>query len=564
MFLVDILVFLLVLGLLVFFHELGHFLAAKACHVYVDRFSLGMPPRVFGVRLGETDYALGALPFGGYVKMAGQEDTPLSDEEREQTYGNVPEERWFNKRPAWQRFIIVLAGPSMNLVLAILLYAIIASVGATVPESEVDTRVGEITPGSPAALAPLYQISSASETPDLSRAPDATGWRTGDRILSIDGRRVTSITDVAVDAALGAGDKLLVRLERTPPGGSPVEYVSPVEPVPMEESTHTRFGIAPFEAALVDQALPGTPAERAGLQPGDVITLANGQMVDRSTFVSLVEETPEGSSLTLTVERDGQPLSVTLTPETRGRIREAEFTSYPARGLKDPESAPPMVVAVRKPPSPEELRPGDLVEEVEGQPATFARLKELEQARPGGRISMTVRRPARLFGLAAKETRLAVTLPVDGVRAIGVRLGTKMVFSRVPALQVIPEAFRLGYQDVGRTVRTLVMLVTGAVSPRELGGPVMIYQVTTSAARAGYWWLFKITAFISVNLCVFNLLPLPVLDGGLLVCLVIEGFRGKPFDRRVLERVQQVGLIVIILLLLFVTFNDFARLVAAP
>ena len=97
-----------------------------------------------------------------------------------------------------------------------------------------------------------------------------------------------------------------------------------------------------------------------------------------------------------------------------------------------------------------------------------------------------------------------------------------------------------------RTVQTVVMLVTGNVSARDLGGPVMIYQVTTRAARMGYSWLLTITAFISVNLCVFNLLPLPVLDGGLLAVLGIEGIRGKPANPRLLERVQQVGLALII------------------
>ncbi|MFM1918892.1 MAG: hypothetical protein RLZZ303_526, partial [Candidatus Hydrogenedentota bacterium] len=104
-------VFILVLSLLVFVHELGHFLAAKACNIYCDRFSIGMPPRLFGFKWGETDYCIGALPFGGFVKMAGQEDAPLSDEEREATYGHVPSDRWFNNKPVYQRIIVLVAGP---------------------------------------------------------------------------------------------------------------------------------------------------------------------------------------------------------------------------------------------------------------------------------------------------------------------------------------------------------------------------------------------------------------------------------------------------------------------
>ena len=125
--------------------------------------------------------------------------------------------------------------------------------------------------------------------------------------------------------------------------------------------------------------------------------------------------------------------------------------------------------------------------------------------------------------------------------------------------QVVPEAFSLTYQALERTMRTITLLVTGNLSPKELGGPVLIYQVTTQAARAGYSWLLNITAFISVNLCVFNLLPLPVLDGSLLVYIVLEGIRRKPIDIRALERIQQAGVVLIIGLLLYVTFNDISR-----
>jgi len=164
--LVNLLVFIVVLGVLIFFHEMGHFLAAKACGIYVDRFSLGMPPRVAGIRLGETDYCIGALPIGGYVKMAGQEDAPLSEEEREKDYGHVPPERWYNNKPVWQRMIVIVAGPLMNLLLGILLYGIVAAAGTRVPESEISTRAGFVKPESPAASAPLYRMSDAGSPVD--------------------------------------------------------------------------------------------------------------------------------------------------------------------------------------------------------------------------------------------------------------------------------------------------------------------------------------------------------------------------------------------------------------
>src|SRR5512147_1887991 len=97
----GILIFLAVLSTLVFWHELGHFIAAKVCGIYVDQFSIGMPPRLFGVKIGETDYCVSALPIGGYVKMAGQEDAPRSAEEREKEYAHVPPHRFYNNKPVW-------------------------------------------------------------------------------------------------------------------------------------------------------------------------------------------------------------------------------------------------------------------------------------------------------------------------------------------------------------------------------------------------------------------------------------------------------------------------------
>ncbi|MGC9054993.1 MAG: site-2 protease family protein, partial [Candidatus Hydrogenedens sp.] len=152
----SILVFIVVLSILIFVHELGHFVSAKLCNIYVDQFSIGMPPRLVGIKIGETDYCIGALPIGGYVKMAGQEDVPLDEKEREETYGHVPQERWFKFRPLWQRYIVIISGPFMNFVLAIIIYIILVSKGTLMPEMEVDSKIGKVEENSPAFHAPLF------------------------------------------------------------------------------------------------------------------------------------------------------------------------------------------------------------------------------------------------------------------------------------------------------------------------------------------------------------------------------------------------------------------------
>ncbi|NIA15999.1 MAG: PDZ domain-containing protein [Nitrospiraceae bacterium] len=554
------LVFVLVLGLLVFFHEMGHFLAAKACGIYVDRFSLGMPPRVFGKRLGETDYCIGLLPIGGYVKMAGQEDTPLSEEEREATYGHVDDSRWYNNKPVWQRAIVTVAGPLMNLALAILLYGIIAGVGAEVPLSEVDNRIGLIEPGSPASSAPLYPMPADGGAVDGTAEPAAVGWETGDRILSINGETVESIMDVAISAVLSTGEPMRVVIERTAPDGSKTRYLSLARPEEMAGGDHVRFGVSAFETALLGEIVPDSPAEAIGLQAEDVIVRADGRVVDMRSFRKIVENWPSGKPLAIEIDRDGEMLQFDVTPRIVGRFVDVILAPSAQVQIDDPELAMPVVLAAPAALTEDKtLLAGDVIERIDGQPATMALLDEIENTRAGQVVELQIRRPAVLRGLVRGEETRVASLELTAVGVVGVRFGTKMVFHRMAALQVVPEAFRLGYQALARTVRTVAMLVTGNLSVRDVGGPVMIYQITTAAAQAGYWWLFRMTAFISANLCVFNLLPLPVLDGGMLLYLGIEGVRGKPIDMRILERVQQVGLVMIVGLLLFVTYNDISR-----
>jgi regulator of sigma E protease len=639
-------VFILVLGWLVFFHELGHFFAAKLCGIYCERFSIGMPPRLFGVKWGETDYCLGALPIGGYVKMAGQEDVPKTEEEREKEFGHVPPDRWFSNKPVWQRFFVIAAGPTMNLVLGILLYGIVALVGAYVPLSTVDNRIGDVEEDSPAASAQLYQASAPGIRPSYDGEPDARGWETGDRIVTIGGEPIKNIADVAMKAILGSSVVHDVEIERLNPDGTTTTYFSPVQSKVMDETGHARFGVAPFISAVVSRVQDGMPAQEQGVEPGDKILRVGGKIVDQTTFTKLVENTPEDTPIRLTLDRDGTLCEVTLKPQIRGKFTEVAFSPQlswmelippdaplkvaagPEKVLKDtglqvgdvilridgreanadllrklhrtqPERK--VAVQVRRPVGflgrGEEtlsleltalqalqaiagvddrarpvvagvtsalrerldLRERDEIIAIDGQPATVALLRESERSHPDGSLELTIRRPAIWRGLLRKESEETVTVDVARVGVVGVVYGEEMVYHRVPTVEVPREAVRKGFQAVSRVLQTVGELVGGGLSPRDLGGPLMIYQITTDAARLGYWWLLELTAFISVNLFIFNLLPLPVLDGGLLVFLTVEGVRRKPLDVRIAERIQKVGLVLIIGLMLYVTYNDILR-----
>jgi regulator of sigma E protease len=556
----NIVVFILVLSWLVFFHELGHFLAAKACGIYCERFSLGMPPRIFGMRFGETDYCIGALPIGGYVKMAGQEDVPLSDEEREKEYGDIPPERWFSSKPVWQRVIVIAAGPIMNLVLAVFMYGVVAAVGDDVPEYKVDSRIGQIDPSSPALEAPLYRIVGDETGVDRSKDPDATGWMTGDRILSVNGETIQNIIpELATKAVLSGGKELSVVLERTAADATVVRYRSYVTPKIMAEGERmARIGVAPFSAILVEEVLEGWPAEGAGLKKGDEILRADGLPLDSATFILALAEFEDNQNVELEVTNDAGVRTVTVPTRAMGRF--PDFFTYVPEDEGPEDTSRPVVVVISKDHEKATLvKRKDIITEIDGQKATYALLKELERTKPGATLHVKIERPAIWFGILRRKTIEEADLTLDRVGSIGVMMRQKTVFVRSKPGDVVPDAFQSAKKATGLTLSTLAQLLTGNVSPRDLGGPVMIAQITTQAARLGFSWLFEMTAFISINLAIFNLLPLPVLDGGHLMFLGIESVRRKPLSNRVMEWVQQAGLVFIIMLMLFVTFNDVDR-----
>ena len=568
--LISILVFLFVIGVLVFFHELGHFLAAKACGIYVDRFSLGMPPRVAGFKYGETDYCIGALPIGGYVKMAGQEDVPSSEAERQEEYADVPPDRWFVNKPVWQRMIVIAAGPLMNVVLAVILYGMVAGFGAYVPSSKFETRIGSITPESPAATAPMYQIND--EMPDLTEDPDTFGWRTGDRIMSIEGEPVSSIADVAIDAIFAGESRVWVNIERTTADGETDWYTSPVVPRVLGDERHPRFGIEPFQPALVGRVVEGSPAEEVGLQPDDVIVRLNGEPIDAPTFTERVSEAIDGEPVEIEVRRDDELLTLTVMPRVVGRIQGVVFQPpLHSPDEEDLEQQPVVLMSNHRPDRNDEaedddekrLMRNDVILEVDGEPASVALLRERTEDQPGETITLTVQRPAVMRGLLREGRTLTIPVEVKPTAMVGIVWAPKMVFHREPLLRVIPEAVGQTRWAFVITLRTLGMLVTGGLGISDLGGPVMIAHTTAQAARMGYSWLLELMAFISVNLCIFNLLPLPVLDGGHLVGLVYEGVLRRPVNRRVAEVIQQVGLALIIALILLVTFSDIRNLITS-
>ncbi len=434
-FLVDLVTVTVVLGIMIFVHEWGHFAAAKLCGVRVDVFSLGFGPRLFGVKRGDTDYRLSALPFGGYVRMAG--DNPL-----EERTGAGYE---FLSRPRWQRAIIAIAGPFMNFLLAlVILWGIFWRLG--VPS-------------------PVYEHQSA-DVVAVPQSMPATGVHAGDRIVAVNG------------VPTPTWKKVYSEIEKAKPGS----YVTLA--VQRDGTNQTLTAMVPDHLASTESLLgfaslppviaevdAGTPADRAGLKPGDTIVAMNGKPV--VTWQQLVEGVHQsgGHLIQFQIRRDGQQLELDITP----------------------------------------MQGTDL----EGQPVWQV-----------GVLPNTDEDYERQSFLEAGKDAAAST--VSGIRQIG---------------------------------QVLVGLFSGKVSIRQLAGPVGIARISGEAAKRGLPTLLEFMAVISLNLGLLNLLPIPILDGGHILMLAIEGILRRDLSIAVKERFVQVGLVFLLGIFAFVMYSDILKAV---
>ncbi len=470
----------LVFGIVIFVHELGHFLAAKAVGVYAPRFSIGFGPRLWSRKWGETEYIIAALPLGGYVRMASREDESMAliegggeqpapevvdddatpkprwyDPEAMAPFGPkpVPESRWFESKSLPARLLIMLAGVTMNMLLG---FVVLAGLAFSMGESVILTRV----------VGAVHEIASA---PQLSRE-----ILPGDTIVSVDGTRVASWNDVQKEIVGGQGDTVAIATQR----GAPV--VIPVSGEAGGSGGVTReqiaFAIMPYFPPVIDEVLPGSPAAHAGLTGGDSITMANGQAVTSwAQLVRIIESSP-GRPLALEVAREGTARELTVTPDSLSQ------------------------------PNPITGR-----DEVVGK-------------------------------IGAQAQAATDRLPVSFSTAVVV-------------------GWDRTWGIAGAVVGYVKQLFTGQISITRLNGPVAIGRASVTAAKQGLDSLLYLIAILSVNLAVFNLLPIPILDGGQIVVNVVEAVKGGSLSARTREYLLRFGLAAIALIFVIVLYNDIKSLV---
>jgi regulator of sigma E protease len=435
------LAFIFILGSAVVLHEFGHFIVAKLFKIRVETFSVGFGPRIFGKRWGHTDYRLSAIPLGGYVKLGGDEsNAPLEGESSQ----DIPPNEMFNLRPRWQRILVALAGPVMNILTALAIpFAGALMYGVPATPSPV---VYHIQPGGAAAQAGLMQ---------------------GDRIISFNGTENPSWDSINGDALLSPGKPLPLVVNR-----NGAELPLTITPSPRTESGETAgfLDFVPDYGGLpvvIGDVAPDSPAAMAGLKPGDRFVSIGGEEVKSSAQVTEYIRGHDAQRIPITVERDGKNIQITT-----------------------------------------------------------------DERRMEGRLGISV---TELFPL----------------HKAGVGSAAKY-------------AYNSNLQILSLTGKALGQVFTGERSVRNtLSGPIGIYQAAQkSVERLGWDGVFGMLGFLSLNLGIFNLLPIPVLDGGAIFLLLLEGLLaliGLSISAAVRDRIQQVGFVMVLLLMVFVISNDLIK-----
>ena len=434
-FLTDAVVVVIVLGFMIFIHELGHFMAAKWFGVRVLTFSLGFGKRLFGFKRGDTDYRVSALPFGGYVKMWGEDPSqPRTGDQAE-----------FLGKPRWQRFIIAVIGPAMNVLLAVALLAVLYRYHYQKPAyEEQPARVGDVDPDSPAARA---------------------GVLAGDLISRLDGIWNPTWEDLMPKIATSAGEAMPLEVERD---GQHLNLTITPRAEGRDEIGYA--GWAPDTQPVLGAVESDLPAAKAGLKTGDRIVAVDGHKTTGSGALVRALQLGQGNRADFTVEREGKILHFQIQP-------------------------------------------------IYGDPN----------------------------GEGEKKWR------------IGVGFRREVVVRQLPWGGAVAASLEDNFRSCLVTFDFLGKLLTRRMSARSISGPIGIAQLSGEAYKEGMASLLMLVSFISLQLGIFNLLPIPILDGGVILLLLVEGLIRRDLSMKVKERVAQVGMAFLLLLAVFVMYNDLIK-----
>jgi regulator of sigma E protease len=462
--LISIISVAVILGFMILIHEFGHYAVAKLLGVRVEQFAIGFGKRLIGFRKGETDYRVNAIPLGGYVKMSGE--NPMDERT-----GDPGE---FLSHPRWHRFLIAIAGPAMNILLAIVLltgvYMLHAEYAGFMDEPAV---VGGVEPSSPAAK---------------------IGIQHGDRIVQIDGVQNPTWEQVRAKDMLSPNQPLKVVIQR---GDQRLEKQIVPQEVTVNEVGSS--GWYPDEPIVVAAIEANMPAAKAGIREGDKIVAMDGQPLPSiQDMIDRLQQTKD-RPVDFTVKRGDQTLNFQIQPV------------------------------------------------LTGMPGTNASAQE-------GWFDSFLRR----IGLARPEA----PQPQEHYR-IGFVGGAEVKVGRLPFGEALSRSLAENRSNSLLLLNLVGKLVQRKVSLRTVSGPIGIAQVTGAAAQEKGWApLCIITAMISLNLGIFNLLPIPIMDGGVILLLFIESLMRRDISLPIKERIYQAAFVFLVLFAAVVIYNDIAKTIA--
>ncbi len=427
---------LVLIGVMIIIHELGHYWAARFFDVKVETFSFGFGPRLFGFQRGETDFRFSAILFGGYVKMTGEQPGEESTDPRS-----------FLAKPRWQRLIIAFAGPWMNIMLAVaLLTGLYMHQFPKMPDSSVPGLIGLVMPGSAAAKA---------------------GVREGDRVIAIAGKRNPSWDDIIMKEIANANKAVPVNVLRD---GKEIELT--LTPQLDERSGVGSAGWAEQADVQIGSVMAGLDAEKKGLRRGDILVSVNGLPIRNPLRLREVIKASKGEPVEVIFNRDGLQQTMSVTPK---------------------------------------------LNEMEGQQTWM----------------------------------------------IGVQLEPRVTLVKLPFGEALVKSVDHNMRSATLIFNLLEGIVERRMSAKSLEGPIRIAQLSGDAAREGTMAFLGLMAMVSLNLAVFNLLPIPILDGGTILMLLLEMTIRRDLSLQFKENVMKLGFVFLMAVVVFVIYNDISKIMPA-
>ena len=423
---------LVLIGIMIVIHELGHYVVARLFDVHIEAFSVGFGPKLVRWRRGETEFRIAWLPIGGYVRMAGEQPN------------DAPDPRGFNVKPRWQRLLIVAAGPAMNIVLAF------------------------------ALLAGLFMV----HYPKLAGAT---------------------------------------------------------------------------QAATVGYVKPGSPAAKAGLQEGDVLIQLENKPDPTWEDVAMREVVSANRALPLLVQRNGKLLQTSVTPEAEAASGLGTVGWMPQTDVEVGGFIPGMNAESKG------LRKGDQFVSINGEPIRVAqKVHEVLAQSNGQPVHLVIRRSAQLQSLDFRPVRGELAGQPSWM--LGVELAPRVVYVKLPFVSAVRESVKQNAKGATLIFQFLGAIVERRSSAKSLSGPIGIAQLSGQAAREGAYSFIELMASVSLNLAIFNLLPIPILDGGMILMLLIELILRRDLSLQIKEAVFKVGFVFLVMAVAFVIYNDITKI----